>query len=254
MPAALFGITDDTLNLVVNLLVLFLFVVWFALIAWTYFDAKRRIDDPVLVMCATGAALFPYVGTIVYSILRPPELLADKRERELEIRASELRVRQLEEQSCPNCQQPIERTYLRCPRCRARIKHPCEACRQPVDPRWSLCPYCETALPSAQAERRPAPAPARRRETARPKRSAERASRQQTKSREPAARKAPSSGDGQGRAQDRPKRSTSRSAPASKQRQASPGSEDPGRPQPQRSGDDDESARGPRGESSGRRR
>ncbi len=157
MPLALFGITNDALNLVVNLLILFLVVLWFALVAWTYFDARRRIQDPVLVACATAASLFPFLGSIVYSILRPPEFLADKRERELETRASELRVRQLEESSCPNCEHPIERSYLRCPSCRARIKDPCESCGKPIDPRWSVCPYCETPVRRAAPpeERRP---------------------------------------------------------------------------------------------------
>jgi hypothetical protein len=157
MPAALFGITNDSLNLVVNLLILFLVVLWVALVAWTFFDARRRIADPILVASATAASLFPFLGTIVYSILRPPEFLADKRERELEIRASELRVRQLEEASCPNCEHPVERTFLRCPNCRARIKDPCESCGKPIDPRWSICPYCETPQRSAAPpERRPA--------------------------------------------------------------------------------------------------
>ena len=119
MPAALFGITNDALNLVVNLLILFLVVLWLALVAWTFFDARRRIADPVLVASATAASLFPFLGTIVYTILRPPEFLADKRERELEIRASELRVRQLEEASCPNCEHPVERTS-----CAARTAGP----------------------------------------------------------------------------------------------------------------------------------
>jgi hypothetical protein len=144
MTVALFGITNDGLNLAVNLLILFLVVLWVALVAWTYFDARRRIADPVLIACATAASLFPFVGTIVYSILRPPEFLVDKRERELEVRASELRVRQLEEASCPNCEHPVERSFLRCPSCRARIKDPCESCGKPIDPRWSICPYCET--------------------------------------------------------------------------------------------------------------
>ncbi len=151
MTVALFGITNDGLNLAVNLLILFLVVLWLALVAWTFFDARRRIEDPVLIACATAASLFPFVGTIVYSILRPPEFLADKREREIEIRASELRVRQLEESSCPNCEHPVERTFLRCPNCRARIKDPCESCGKPIDPRWSICPYCETP------QRRPEP-------------------------------------------------------------------------------------------------
>ena len=144
LPFAIFGIENDGVNLAINLLILFLVVVYLALIAYTYLDAKRRLEDPVLVGCATVASLFPFVGMIVYSILRPPEFLEDRRERELEIRASELRVRQLEENSCPNCEHPVERTYLRCPNCRARIKDPCESCGKPVDPRWSLCPYCET--------------------------------------------------------------------------------------------------------------
>jgi Double zinc ribbon len=151
MTLALFGITNDGLNLAVNLLILFLVVLWLALIAWTYLDARRRISDPVLIACATAASLFPFVGTIVYSILRPPEFLEDKRERELEIRASELRVRQLEESSCPNCEHPVERTFLRCPNCRARIKDPCESCAKPIDPRWSVCPYCETPTRQAAA-------------------------------------------------------------------------------------------------------
>src|SRR5436190_3187915 len=157
MPEALFGITNSGLSLFVNLLILFLVVVWIALIAWTYLDAKRRISDPVLIACATGASLFPYVGTIVYTILRPPEFLDDSRERELEMRASQLRVRQLEEQSCPNCGFPIERNYLRCPSCRVRVKDPCESCGKPIDPRWALCPYCETPVRRAEpSQRRPA--------------------------------------------------------------------------------------------------
>ena len=165
MTLAIFGIDNDGINLALNLLILFLVVIYLALVAWVYLDARRRLEDPVLVACATVAALIPLAGPIVYSILRPPELLADARERELEIRASELRVRQLEESSCPNCEHPVERTYLRCPECRARIKDPCESCGKPVDPRWTLCPYCETpnrraagrlVLAAFQAPRHPA--------------------------------------------------------------------------------------------------
>ena len=152
LPLAIFGIENDGVNLALNLLILFLVVVYLALIAYTYLDARRRLEDPVLVGCATVASLFPFLGVIVYSILRPPEFVEDRRERELEIRASELRVRQLEENSCPNCEHPVERTYLRCPSCRARIKDPCESCGKPVDPRWTLCPYCETPTRRAEPE------------------------------------------------------------------------------------------------------
>ena len=166
MPVALFGITNEGLNLAVNLIVLFLVVVWIALVVWTFLDARRRLEDPVLVASATAASLFPFVGSIVYSILRPPEFTEDRRERELEIRAAELRVRQLEESACPNCGFPIERSYLRCPSCRARVKDPCDSCGKPIDPRWSICPYCESPVrraAPAEAATRPATRSATRR-------------------------------------------------------------------------------------------
>jgi double zinc ribbon protein len=167
MALAIFGINNDFVNLAVSLLVLMFVVVWFALIVYTYMDAKRRIEDPVLVACATAASLFPYIGTAVYSILRPPDFIEDVHERELEIKAAELRVRQLSELSCENCGFPVEKNYLRCPSCQRRLKDPCTSCGQPVDPRWSLCPYCESALPgrgSSEPSGKPEPKQRKRRE------------------------------------------------------------------------------------------
>ncbi len=146
MSLAIFGITNSGLNLVATLFLLMLVVLWLALIVYTYFDARRRISDPFLVACATVASFFPFIGTAVYAIVRPPEYLEDAHERELEIKAAELRVRQLREQTCPNCEYPVEKNYLRCPNCQRRLKDPCPTCGKPVDPRWGLCPYCETSL------------------------------------------------------------------------------------------------------------
>lgn len=192
MVTAIFGIDNDGLSLVVNLLILMLVVVWLALIVYTYLDARRRISDPFLVGCATLASFIPYLGTAVYAIVRPPEFLEDAHERELEIKAAELRVRELTEHSCPGCGFPVEKDFLRCPECQRRLKHPCPSCRKPVDPGWALCPYCEEPLRGAERPRRKRPegrqapreerkAPREERQAAKPK--AERA--------EPAGRKEP---------------------------------------------------------------
>jgi hypothetical protein len=155
MPLALFG-TGGGLGLAVNLVVLFLIVVYLALIYWTYLDARRRIEDPILIACATAASVFPYLGTIVYTILRPPEFLEDREERELELRAAELELRQRIEQSCPHCEYPVDRTYLRCPNCERRLRNPCRQCHKPLDPRWGICPYCETEVRKQQRPEREA--------------------------------------------------------------------------------------------------
>jgi hypothetical protein len=147
-PLAVFGIHNNGLNLAANLLLLFLFVLWLAMVFWTYMDARRRIADPMLVACATAASLFPFIGTVVYMIVRPPEYLEDVRERELEIAAAEARLHSIEQLGCPYCGFEIEKSFLRCPSCLRRLKEPCTVCARPLDPRWKICPYCEAEVGS----------------------------------------------------------------------------------------------------------
>jgi Double zinc ribbon len=157
LSLGIFGIENDSLNTAVNVLILVLVVVYFALIFWTFADARRRIDDPMLVACATAASLFPFVGTIVYLIVRPPEFVDDVRLRELEMTAAEARLAQLDYQLCPHCDYEIKADYLRCPSCMRKLKERCYSCGKPVDPAWKLCPYCEAEMespPPAQATRR----------------------------------------------------------------------------------------------------
>ena len=104
---AVFGIDNRGLDTAVKVLILFLVVIWAALLFWTYADARRRIDDPMLVACATAASLFPFVGTIVYTIVRPPEFLDDVRLRELEMHAAEGRLHQLDWHLCPYCEYEV---------------------------------------------------------------------------------------------------------------------------------------------------
>ena len=153
MTLAIFGISNSGLNLVVTLFILMLVVVWLALIVFTYLDARRRISDPFLVACATVASFFPYIGTAVYAILRPPEFLEDAHERELEIRAAELRVRQLEQSPARNCEYPIERSYLRCPNCQRRLKDPCRELRQAGRPALGALPLLRDRASRGRAQR-----------------------------------------------------------------------------------------------------
>jgi predicted amidophosphoribosyltransferase len=109
----------------------------------------------MLVGCAAAAALFPFIGTIVYMIVRPPEYIEDRHERELEIAAAEARLHDIQGMGCPHCGFEIESTFLRCPSCLRRLKEPCTVCGKPLDPRWKICPYCEAEVGQAAQEARP---------------------------------------------------------------------------------------------------
>jgi hypothetical protein len=153
-PIAYFGIESSGLSLAIDLLILFLVVLYGSLVYWTYADARRRIADPMLIGCATAASLFPFVGTIVYMILRPPEYLEDVRERELDLQAAEARLQELDYSLCPHCDYRIERDFVRCPSCLRKLKERCTNCSRPLDRAWTICPYCETDVPSAKPARR----------------------------------------------------------------------------------------------------
>jgi hypothetical protein len=153
-PFAYFGIESSGLSLAIDLLILFVVVLYGSLIYWTYTDARRRILDPMLVGCATAASLFPFVGTIIYMVLRPPEYLEDVRERELELQAAEAKLHELELGLCPHCDYRIEPDFVRCPSCLRKLKERCVSCQRPLDQTWAICPYCETEIPGALPSRR----------------------------------------------------------------------------------------------------
>ena len=123
-------------------LVLLLFIVlWVSLVYWTYADASRR--GAMRVLWGFVAFIFPYVGTLVYLIVRPPEYLEESRERELELAVLE---RELTNNVllCPNCRNLIERDYLICPSCAWELKKSCVNCEKPLNMEWGMCPYCGT--------------------------------------------------------------------------------------------------------------
>ncbi len=128
-----------------NLALFFVAVFWLATAFWVYKDARRRIEDPWLVAMATLLGLVPpFIGALVYMLFRPPEYLEDVRERELEIRAMEQRVRAREH--CPVCRAEVDPAYLICPVCTTKLKQACVNCKAPLEPLWQVCPFCEAGI------------------------------------------------------------------------------------------------------------
>ncbi len=141
-----FRVVDDLLSspyLTIGFrLVLFFFVVlWLSLAYWTFADAGRR--GTARFFWGIVALVFPFVGTLIYVIVRPPEYALDSRERELELAVLERELRQ-RVNLCPRCRSVVEKDYLLCPECGWDLKMPCKSCGKPLDLNWRTCPYCAT--------------------------------------------------------------------------------------------------------------
>lgn len=120
-------------------------VLWLALVFWTFKDARKRIDDPIIIGVAVLTSfVLPFMGTLVYAILRPAEYLAETRERELEMRAMEQELQTI--RACPSCGEPVRPDFLACPSCRRQLRSSCPVCGKVLEPGWKLCPYCAQEL------------------------------------------------------------------------------------------------------------
>ena len=147
VPPLALSLDSPDWTLLRNLGIGLVVVLWLATAYWTFKDARRRIEDPWLIALATLIGLFPpFLGPIIYMFFRPPEYIQDARERELEIKAMEERLSQLD-QRCPVCRARVEPSYLVCPVCTTRLKQACPSCDQPLESLWQVCPYCATEIP-----------------------------------------------------------------------------------------------------------
>ncbi|AHY46825.1 Double zinc ribbon [Rubrobacter radiotolerans] len=134
-------LTSPLLRISGQLLLLFIIVLWLALVYWTYADSQRR--GALSILWGIVAVVFPFVGTLVYLIVRPPEYLSESRERELELAYLERELRS-RASLCPNCRNMVENDYLICPVCNWELKKPCQNCERPLNMEWETCPYCST--------------------------------------------------------------------------------------------------------------
>jgi hypothetical protein len=148
MVEQLLSLTDGAIwvkavTIAVILIAAYVLTMWVALIIWTYRDAQARIvDRNTQIGAGLLVALFNVPGLLLYLAIRPPELLAETYNRQLEAEAF---LHELQEQSgCPVCSRPIEASFLACPYCRTQLQAPCGACGRELRSGWTMCPYCGT--------------------------------------------------------------------------------------------------------------
>jgi hypothetical protein len=151
MPASVSTLFHSTAFVVAQDLALFCAVLfWLGCAYWTHRDAKRRIDDPLLVWTATLLGLVPIAGPLAYLLFRPPVTLEDARTHRIEVRALETSLDRREPQ-CPVCRTAVEPAFLVCPVCTTHLKEPCRACEAPLEPLWQVCPYCRAPVKAPAA-------------------------------------------------------------------------------------------------------
>jgi len=137
------GNWENVATLAGTIAVAYVLVVWISIIAWTYRDIRDRTRDAAFQIVAVLLVLvFPFLGWVIYMLLRPSETLAQAYARSLE---EEALLQELEEQGiCPSCKRYVTADFVVCPYCRTQLKEPCANCGRPLSFNWVACPHCAT--------------------------------------------------------------------------------------------------------------
>src|SRR5260221_5877126 len=134
-------VNSAVVQLGVRFIGLYLFVVYVAMIFWTYRDAQNRTENRVLpVLAALLVTLVPVLGLFVYLIVRSRETIAESYERQL---AEESLLAEAEQRVvCPTCHERVQQDFILCPTCRTGPKPVCPSCAKLIRPEWNICPFC----------------------------------------------------------------------------------------------------------------
>lgn len=132
---------EKILQIAIALIGAYVTAFWFTLVVWTFRDIQKRTRDVLVQVLATLLVLlFNLPGLLLYTILRPPETLAEAYARSLE---EESLIQEIEErQACPGCRHRVQSDFLVCANCGTQLKHMCPDCHRLLELSWHHCPYC----------------------------------------------------------------------------------------------------------------
>ncbi|MHB1005779.1 MAG: zinc ribbon domain-containing protein [Chloroflexota bacterium] len=135
---------ERILQIAIALVGAYITAFWFTLVVWAFRDIQKRTRDVLVQVLATLLVLlFNLPGLLLYTILRPPETLAEAYARSLE---EESLIQEIEErQACSACRQRVLPDYLLCPNCGEQLKQSCPECHRVLNLNWNRCPYCGSA-------------------------------------------------------------------------------------------------------------
>jgi RNA polymerase subunit RPABC4/transcription elongation factor Spt4 len=138
-------VSTSALLVLIVAVVAYLIVLWVSLAFYVARDARRRSTSLVFAAFAVILGFLPpFLGALIYLVVRPPRTLDEERALLLEEEAyqQEDEDDEVHTRPCPTCGREIEHDFVLCPYCRTQFARRCAACQRSLRLGWTVCPYC----------------------------------------------------------------------------------------------------------------
>lgn len=119
-------------------------ILWVATAFFVLRDARRRSASIIFALFALILGFIPpFLGPLVYLVIRPPRTLDEERALALEEQTLlDIERDPVPMRPCPSCGRDIETEFVVCPYCRTQFARRCHSCERILRLGWSVCPYC----------------------------------------------------------------------------------------------------------------
>lgn len=139
-------LADSTSLIVIGVVAVagYVAVLWVATAYFVWRDARRRSPSIVFQLLALLLGFIPpFLGPLVYLVIRPPRTLDEQRALTLEEQSLlDVDTEAIPTRPCPSCGKDIEGDFIVCPHCRTQFARRCHSCDRVLRLGWSVCPYC----------------------------------------------------------------------------------------------------------------
>lgn len=132
----------DTFETVKIGVVAYFGLLWLAVIIWVTKDALQRSSSVLFQAFAILLnILIPFLGVLLYMIIRPAKTRMETYYEELE--RNMLEGGEVTDTSvCEKCLTPVDKEYSFCPNCAQSLKKSCAGCKHSFPNLWNICPFC----------------------------------------------------------------------------------------------------------------
>lgn len=130
-------------------------LLWIATAYFVWRDARRRSESILFQLVALVLGFLPpFLGPLIYLVIRPPRTLDEERAIALEEQTF-LGADTVDEsmRPCPSCGRDIEVDFIVCPYCMTQFARRCHQCDRILRLGWAVCPFCAEEVGHAQMGR-----------------------------------------------------------------------------------------------------